>query len=338
MTHARMILTRTVLATATALTLAACNAAGPSVSGSADEGASSQNGVSSLWERVRGLGVDQSKTTDMPALGLIADAFLKDAGARGVVPARVRTSSMFEVGGKVLRLDQAVDHDVSRFGGAFPPEFQKLTLLDAAHANYAEPILIALAPLNGWEVEPEDDRKLDPVFDNPFFNRNPRRALPRYKPQMHLRYMEMLSIAAIYTNDVFARIAQTLGGVRLADPDDAHNHALAAYQAIPAADLKSMLARAGQQAGSGRFNTDLASANSVHFVHSTAGDFVGDPRGLTWTRAGGTWFGDGRLNGQSVNFRLVSTLTLAQRQAQSGTTSNSADARVGGTANVGPGR
>ena len=330
-----MTFNRTTLPVAVLMALSACNAAGPSVSGSADESVSSHTGASSLWERVRGLGVDQSRTTDMPALGLIADAFLTDNAVTGAIPARIRISSMFEVNGSVMRLDQLVEHDL-KFRTVPGPTNPGKSPLDGQHRGYAVPILVALAPLNGWEVEPQDDRRVDPAFDTPFFNRN--RPPPRYRPEMHLRYMEMLSIAAIYTNAVFARIGKTLGDVRLADPDDARNRVITAYQAIPPAELRAMLADAARQIGTGNFNTDLTGSNNVHFVHSTSGDFVGDARGMTWTRAGGTWFGDGRLNGQTVSLKLFSTQTLAQRQAQTGTTSTQADAKVGGTSNVAPGR
>ena len=328
------MMTRAVLL-ALSLTLAGCNSGGPSVSGSADEGARSSSGLSSLWERTRALGVDQTKTTDMPAFGIIADAFLQDASAKGLVPARVRIGSMLQVDGKVMRLDQLVAHDAAERLGT-PPQTKQPVSLDEMHYQYATPLLIALAPLNGWEVEPMDDRKVDPAFDTPFFNQN--RAPPRYNPEMHQRYMEMLSIAAIYSNDVFSRIAKSLGGIRLADPDDARQRVLASFQALPPGQLKALLTAAANQVAAGTFNTDLTNSGNVHFVNSAAGDFVGDPRGITWTRAGGIWFGDGRLAGQSVNFKLVSTSTLAQRQAQSGTQGTDTDASVRGTSSVGPGR
>lgn len=333
-----MILNRMSPPIAALFMMAGCNAGGPSVSGSADESASSQSGSSSLWERVRGLVVEETKTIDMPALGLIADAFLQDASARGVIPVRIGHAAMFEIDGKVPRLDEFIAYEQ---GSPFKaminsPEMQKLTPLDPDHLNYAMPVLIALAPRGGWEVQALDDRKVDPAFDTPFFNRH--RPPPRYDPVMHQRYMEMLSIASIYTNDVFALIGKSLGGARLADPDEAGKRVLAAYQAVSPATLKTLLANAAKKVAEGRFNTDLTGSNNIHFMHSVTGDFVGDARGVTWTRAGGTWFGDGRLNGQLVSFKLASTSSLSQRQAQSGTSSTQSDARVGGTANVGPAR
>jgi hypothetical protein len=281
------------------LPLAACGTGGPSVSGSADESASTQSGSSSLSERSRALGVDQVKTTDMPALGLVADAFLRDADVRGDIPLRVRRMALLGVGGRSLRIDELVEYDQDPKGLAIIDARRRNTPFDASHVGYATPIIIALGPLTGWEISP--------MGGNPGLSRT---------------YMDMLSISAMFANSVFGTIGQSLAG----------------YQAIPPAQLRTMLAEAARQVERGEYTADLVSMRGIHFTHSTAGDFVGDARGVTWTRAGGIWFGDGRLNGQSVAFKLVSTSTLAQRQAQSGTSATQADAKVGGTSNVGPAR
>ena len=67
---------------AVALLLAGCSNSGPSVSGSASESAGSGSSLSNLWERVRSLGFESGKTHEMPALGLMADAFMADMRAR----------------------------------------------------------------------------------------------------------------------------------------------------------------------------------------------------------------------------------------------------------------
>lgn len=71
---------------------------------------------------------------------------------------------------------------------------------------------------------------------------------------------------------------------------------------------------------------------------SGAGDFIAHARGLTWTHAGGLWFGDSRINGQSVNLRLDSTASFTQREAQSGTQGTDANARVKSSGGISVGR
>lgn len=316
-----------------ALALSGCNSGGASVSGSASESAGSSSGTSSLWERVKGLGFETGKTYEMPALGLMADAFLLDAQARNVNPAATIVGSLYDRPGSVPTFDRQIADVAASLRGTEP---NKASPLDAEHGVYAVPVLVALRPRKGWEVDAINDCRVDPRFDTPFFRRN--RPPCRYDEQAHIRYMEMLAASAIYTNTVFGLIDEKLGTARIADPDEARKRVLAAFQAIPAATLKAALDDASRQVVGGSFSTDLTGSGNVHFTHSPAGDFVADPRGLTWTKAGGVWFGDGRINGQTVNLRLASTASLSQRQAQSGTQGTNADAKVEGSGSVGPGR
>jgi hypothetical protein len=318
--------------------VSACGSGGPSLSGSASESSGSNSGLSSLWEKVRALGFETGKTYEMPAVGIMADAFLADIQARGMAldaPARI----FLAPGEKGRpRFDVAVDAQVMPARAAIArtgiDKMRALTPLDPDHIVYAAPVTLAMQPRKGWEVEAIDDRRVDPQFDTPFFRAH--RQPSTYDEDLHIRYMEMLAISAIYTNTVFALIDHELGTSRLSDPDAARKHVLTAFQAIPVDTLKAALAEAANQVVGGRFSTDLTGSGNIHFTHIPAGDFVADPRGLTWTRAGGVWFGDGRINGQTVNLRLAATSSLSQRQAQSGTQGTNAEAKVEGGANVGP--
>lgn len=328
-------MTRYAALLALPLALAGCNGGGPSVSGSVDEGARSSSGLSSLWERVRGLTVEETKTVDMPALALMADAFQANLMGERLQPVAGRILMAREDDGTILTLDRQSAHQEGVFSEDFStvPADVRAAAGSPAHLAYELPILVALTARKGWEVNAV---RPDPAFDTPFFRAN--RHGPEYDADLHRRYMEMLAASAIYSNDVFAVISRQLGGVRLTDPDAAQARVLAAYHAIPPEQLRAMLGAAVTKVTQGRFTTDLTGSGNVHFTHSSAGDFVADARGTTWTRAGGVWFGDGRVNGQSVNFKLASTASQSQRQAQSGTQGTEADAKVGGTANVGPAR
>ena len=326
---------------AVALLLAGCSNSGPSVSGSASESAGSGSSLSNLWERVRSLGFESGKTHEMPALGLMADAFMADMRARELNDYEI-TGAVFgrDADGSIASLPDQLAASVAppraSLAALDADELRARTPLDAAHMVYAAPVLLALFPRKGWEVHAIDDRHVDPRFDTPFFNRN--RPPSKYDEELHLRYMEALAISAIYTNAVFAAIDERLGTNRLADPDEARTRVLAEFQAIPVATLRAMLDDAASQVVGGHFTTDLAGSGNIHFYHSGAGDFVADARGLTWTRAGGVWFGDSRINGQSVNLRLASTASLTQREAQSGSQGADANARVEGSGGVSVGR
>lgn len=316
---------------------------GPSVSGSASESARSESGLSAMWSKVRGLTVESGRTVEMPALGLIADAFLRDGQARNADARASIQGAIFDSGRPIPPFEkQVVDAATGLravLAKATPEDRAKLRAvspLDADHIVYATPILLALHPRKGWEVEAIDDCRVDPRFDTPFFRKHRRPC--RYDEQAHIRYMEMLAVSAIYTNDVFALLGEELAGTRLADPDEAQRRVIAAYQAIPAPTLAAALKRASDQVVGGSFTTDLTGSGNVHFTHSPAADFVGDARGVTWTKAGGVWFGDSRIAGQSVNFRLASTSSLAQSQGQSGNQGTSAGAEVQGSGGVGAGR
>lgn len=320
------------------LMLTACGGGGSSVSGSASETAGSSSGLSSLWERVKSLGIETGKTYEMPALGIMADAFMSDTNSRHVAPDAIPQLVMQRREGGIARFDQAIDgliEPTRKEVAAVPPaELAKVTPLDAAHMIYAGPIVVAMQPRKGWEVDAMKPQPIPAALDTPFFRAH--RQPSTYDEDVHVRYMEMLAISAIYTNTVFGMIDEKMGTARLADPDAARQQVLTAFQAIPAPTLKAALADAARQVSGGNFSTDLTGSGNIHFTHTPAGDFVADPRGLTWTKAGGIWFGDGRINGQTVNLRLASTSSLSQRQAQSGTQGTNTDAKVEGSGKIGP--
>lgn len=322
------------------LALSGCNSSGALVSGSGSESAGSSSGFSGLWEKVKSLGIETGKTYEMPAIGIMADAFLADTNARHVSPGVVQRATMQRQGNDIPRFDQAIDGLIAptrkEVAAVSATELAKITPLDAAHMIYAGPIVIAMQPRKGWEVNAIDDRQVDPRFDTPFFRAHRRPST--YDEQLHVRYMEMLAISAIYTNTVFGLIDKELGTSRLADRDAARRQVLVAFETIPANTLKAALDDAANQVIGGNFTTDLTGSGSIHFTHTPTGDFVADPRGLTWTKAGGVWFGDGRISGQAVNLRLASTASLSQREAQSETQGTQADAKVESTSSVGPGR
>ena len=317
------------------LLLGACGGSGPSVSGEASEVSGSNSGLSGVWKKDRGVGVDESKTVEMPALELVAEAFQAGAIGKAFGPIAGELLIVRDDNNTLIPLPRRISQQTEQFSEDWP--IANAGLKKAAgspdHLAHALPLIAATSPRSGWEV---NAMAPNPAFDDPFFRKNGMRL--SYDEQLHRRYMEMLAASAIFANDVFGTIAKKLRGVRLADTDESQTRVLAAYRAIPAKHLRTMFDSAVEQVSDGRFTTDATGSGNIHFIHSAAGDFVAGARGLTWTRAGGTWFGDGRINGQAVNFRLASTASMSQRQSQSGTQGTNADASVRGAGSVGTGR
>lgn len=309
--------------------LAACSGGGgPSVTGAAGESARSESGLSSLWEKARGLSVEQAKTVEMPAFALIADALASNAHEQGAVEA-------FALGkrGRVVALMANHRENLPPLGmyektaailsggdKLLDPAFklgdpkQAAELDRVRHALLAVPVLFTLAPFSGWDANPMREDRNDVQ-----------------------NYTELVAASAIYTNALFAEIARRLDGTVLADPESSKAAIWKAYLSIPWQDLRAMLADASKAADGQAYTLDLAGGRDVHFSGGP-GDFVGDARGVVWTNNGMTWFGDGRINGQTVNFRLASTASLSQRQAQSGSSGTTSGADVSGGGSIGAGR
>ncbi len=321
--------------------LSSCSSGGgPSVSGGASEEAGSQSGSSSAWERFKSMVFSSEKTIEMPALAIMADTFTEEAANRGYDSkqyARLVLSTWDDNKRKSIydALEAAIAPTVKNFSES-KSKGELVAPFAAEHAVMTIPIVIAMSPRKGWEVQAIDDRRVDPEFDTPFFRRN--RPKPTYDQELHLLYMDMLAASVIYTNDVFSLIASELDGVTLNDPDFAKKRVIDIYNKIPADQLKALLAAASERVTKGKYSTDLTGSGNIHFTNSLGGDFVADARGVTWTKSGGLWFGDGRINGKQVSFKLTSAASLNQKKSETGTTGTDAKAKVDASGTVGPGR
>lgn len=307
----------------TLVLLTACSSGGGAgVSGSADESSASQSGSTSLWERAKSLVSDNSKTVEMSALALMADAFTEEAASRNTDGKQYTNSVLMLYKGTRQAMADRLETTLTEEARPLYTKLQKEgkkppSRFTADHLMYSIPLVIALTPRKGWEVRPM-------------------RSQSDYDPELHGLYMGMLATSAIYANDVFGIISTELGGVTLNDPVAAKKRIIEIYNNIPPTQLKALLAAANDKVRRGNYSTDLTNSGNIHFVHQSAGDFVADARGVTWTKAGGVWFGDSRINGQQITFRLASTVSLQQRQTESGTNSQNSDAKVNGSGNVGP--
>jgi hypothetical protein len=275
----------------------------------------------------------------MSATSIIGEAFVEEAVNRNYDAYQYARIVLAPVDGERRTMEQSLLDAIAPTQKNFADAKSKGELISpfgAEHAVYSIPIVLAMSPRKGWEVEAIDDRQVDPRFDTPFFRKN--RPAPSYDEELHINYMAMLAISAAFTNDVFARIARELDGVTLNDPDQAKKRVIEIYKSIPASELKAILLAHTKTITNGRYSTDLTGSGNIHFINQPAGDFVADARGVSWTKGGGVWFGDGKINGRQVSFRLASTTSLQQRQSQTGTNTQNTDAKVNGSGNVGPGK
>ena len=320
------------------LMLTACGGTGgPAVSGSADESARSESGLSSLWERVRGSSVEQSKTIEMPAFAIIADAFTDDAMKRRADGLMVRQMLMARDGNQPPDTVIAqVDHLTDNLKHAGSPAQTRGEAVE--HFTLGLPILVAIAPLRGWEVNVIDDRDMRKTFSDPIFKNSPAMAGEAYNPAEHAAYMHMLAVSASFANDVFAEIAAKMQGTTISDPDAAKARVMEIYRSLPAAALHAKLAELSGRADNAHYSTDLTGSGNIRFVADGLGTFVGDTRGMNWTKSGATWFGDSHINGSTTNFRLAAATSLSRREAQTGTTGNTSGSSVTGSSSINGGK
>lgn len=121
----------------------------------------------------------------------------------------------------------------------------------------------------------------------------------------------------------------------LADPEAARKAIVAAFLAIPSAQLDAAWQQAGQVA-TGEVTLDMTGGGApVHFMIGNS-DFQGGPTGWKWSQAGVTWFGDGAISGKQVSLGLESAIDKSQSQTSGTGTSNgtSTEQGAGGSAGV----
>ena len=145
------------------------------------------------------------------------------------------------------------------------------------------------------------------------------------------------SVQVAFANLVLTQIS-TAPALRdaLADPDAARKAIVAAFLAIPSAQLDAAWQQAAQVAQGGVM-LDMTGSGPAP-VHYTIGssDFQAGPTGWKWSQAGVTWFGDGAISGKQVSLGLESAIDKSQSQTSGTGTSNgtSTEQGAGGTAGV----
>jgi hypothetical protein len=138
-------------------------------------------------------------------------------------------------------------------------------------------------------------------------------------------YLDFQEASVDYTNTLFTQIAVQLNndvGV-LEDPQAAKLAIQKIYTAIPRTTLKVMWADAVKHtADRGSRTLDMSGTQGVDWS-ADGGSYSGNPDGLTWTKSGVKWFGQGALSGKQWTIGLESSISKSTDQSSSGSENSS---------------
>lgn len=283
---------RKILAIAITASLAGCG--NPASNGAGTE----QNSMSALdssisWAQKLARGFSAKATMQIPAQGAIADAlldpqFLGDHMDGGLI--RTKTLYFAEIG-------------MSRVGpGTNDPRV-------AGKENpYLVPVAAVISAYRGWQI-------------NLLGGFGAREATPA-EIRAYLGFQEA---SVEYTNALFTQIASTLNadvGV-LEDPEAAKIAIQSIFKAIPKVTLRELWTDAVKHAEErGGRAVDMSGTQGVDWS-ADGGSYSGNPDGLTWTKSGVKWFGQGALSGKQWSIGLESSISKSTDQTSGGSEKNS---------------
>lgn len=290
-----------ILVVAIAASLAACG--NPASNGAGSE----QNSMGSLdssisWTKKLARGFSAKANMNIPAQGAIADALLDpkflgyemDGGrVRGLSP------YLAKVGFNNIPYLATVGFNNIGPGSTDP----------RANGNqYLTPVAVVTSAYRGWQI-------------NLIGGFGEKAATPAEKKS----YLSFQEACVEYTNTLFTQIASTLNndvGV-LEDPQAAKLAIQKTYNAIPKATLKKVWADAVQHADErgGRI-VDMSGTQGVDWS-ADGSSYSGGADGLTWTKSGVKWFGQGALSGKQWTIGLESSISKSTDQSSSGSETNS---------------
>jgi hypothetical protein len=162
---------------------------------------------------------------------------------------------------------------------------------------YMAPISAITAPYYGWEVNPMSGGRGGASVTN---------------------YMEFQEAAANYTNAVFAQIASGLKDEVLKDPDAAKETIQKRFLAIPPENLERLWDESVKKAIQPQHRTlDMATGRGVGWT-TNGSSFNGDTGGMTWTKSGVVWLGQGKIDGKEYTVGLESVMSASTEKSESG--------------------
>ena len=261
----------------------------------------------------RAHGSSAKASIQMPAQGLIADALLDpqflgshdpySSGTAYTIDGawerrRCQWQGETEVNGNGTLSDFALGNSGSEPEGTPKKDAQ----------SYLLPVAIVTSAYAGWQVN---------VIGG--FGEE------KATPDEIKNYLVCQEASVEYTNALFTQIAASLNndvGV-LKNPHTAKLAIQKIFLAIPKPTLielwKDVVRRAQQHSGR---TLNLSGTKGVDWM-AGGGSYSGNPDGLTWTKSGVKWFGQGALSGKQWTIGLESSINNSTEQGSSGTENNS---------------
>lgn len=246
------------------------------------------------WTKKLVRGWTAKASLQIPAKGAIADALLDPKFAGG----RLEGGMMREAASFLTKMGDFK----TVFGEKFGPVAAES---DDKEAPFLVPVAVVTQAYRGWQIS---------MIDMPAFGYS--EATPKEK-QFYMGYQEA---AGEYTNALFTQIATQLNddvGV-LEDPETAKAEIQRIYKSIPKSTLKKLWVDAvvGAAERGGRI-ADMAGSKGVDW--SADGEsYSGNADGLTWTKAGVPWFGQGALSGKQWTIGLESSIAKSTDKSSGG--------------------
>lgn len=283
-----------ILIAVMAALLAACG--NPTANGAGtDQSNQSSIDHAFAWTKKLVRGWTAKATLTIPAQGAIADALLDQKFLGG----RLDGGLMREIAPMTVKMGDFKTVFIEKFGPT-----AKNAAKDAED-TWLAPVAAVTQSYRGWQISMIDMR----AFGNP-------EATPKEK-EFYLGYQEA---AVEYTNALFTQVATQLSddvGV-LEDPETAKLEIQRIYKSIPKSMLKKLWVDAVEHAAErGGRVADLAGSKGVDWS-ADGGSYSGNADGLTWTKNGVTWFGQGALSGKQWSIGLESSISKSTDKSSGG--------------------
>lgn len=276
-----------------AVMAALLSACGNPTSNGAGTDQSNQSSIDSAisWTKKLVRGWTAKATLTIPAQGAIADALLDPK----FLGDRLNGGLMREVAPMLVKMGDFKTIFIEKFG---PTE--------KAENSWLVPVAAVTHAYRGWQIsliggfgEAEATQK---------------------EKEFYLGYQEA---AVEYTNSLFTQIATQLNddvGV-LEDPETAKLEIQRIYKSIPKATLKKLWVDAVEHSAErGGRVVDLAGSNGVDWS-ADGGSYSGNADGLSWTKSGVAWFGQGALSGKQWSIGLESSISKSSDKSSGGSES-----------------
>lgn len=128
------------------------------------------------------------------------------------------------------------------------------------------------------------------------------------------KFMVVATALSNFTNSVSTQIASNLKDTTLQDPSAAQSEIISQLGAIPSSTLESVWADALQKAKSSKMLQNLSGSSAPIEFKANDQVITAGSQGISISRAGVTWFGNGNLSGRAYDLSMDSSLSTSLSQ------------------------